>query len=387
MKGALLISAGFLSAALALAMNWLALIPWRRAKGQHWSERARLYHPVHIAAVSNLWVLPAVVSMAVSLLWPEESPHWAFIALVASLGTTMGTLPLDHAVFPRIALNHLLRQAAVAWLFRFLTWFVFLTAIALMPDEFNLRSLIIVAVVITLCLVWSLGGSMRVGRLLGLFVPAPTRLQGIVQNLSSQMAVPVREIWVMRSSLAQAYALPGTRTLLFSERLLDLHPDDELASIGAHELAHLTETRFDYIKRHVTWLMFLPWIFLKPAVHALGLPGLLLLCVATVLAASLYRRISHPLEERADRIAQSNELDPGTYARALERLHEDNLAPAVNARGRETHPHLYDRLIAAGITPDFPRPAPTERMAWHGVLLASAMGLLGAMWIIRLVTP
>jgi len=26
--------------------------------------------------------------------------------------------------------------------------------------------------------------------------------------------------------------------------------------------------------------------------------------------------------------------------------------------GRQTHPHLYDRLLSAGIQPDFPRPAP-----------------------------
>jgi hypothetical protein len=35
---------------------------------------------------------------------------------------------------------------------------------------------------------------------------------------------------------------------------------------------------------------------------------------------------------------------------------EVNLAPAVMP-GAQTHPHLYDRLLAAGIQPDFPRPS------------------------------
>jgi len=50
-------------AALAFITNWLALIPWRRAKKQHWSERARLYFLVRVAAafcfltVPSLWTL------------------------------------------------------------------------------------------------------------------------------------------------------------------------------------------------------------------------------------------------------------------------------------------------------------------------------------------
>src|SRR6266536_4390383 len=115
--------------------------------------------------------------------------------------------------------------------------------------------------------------------------------------------------------------------------------------------------------------MFLPWIFLKPMLNAFGMLGFLLLLIPTIAAPFLYRRFSHKMEIRADRIAQSNEPDTGTYARALLRLYEDNLVPAVDAKDRATHPHLYDRLLAAGATPDFPRPAPAASMTWHGTLL------------------
>ena len=59
----LMIVAIALAALLDFSANWLALVPWRRAKDQHWTERARLYFPVRVAAASNLWVLPAVLTI------------------------------------------------------------------------------------------------------------------------------------------------------------------------------------------------------------------------------------------------------------------------------------------------------------------------------------
>jgi hypothetical protein len=57
-------------------------------------------------------------------------------------------------------------------------------------------------------------------------------------------------------------------------------PDDELAAEAAHELAHLTEARSDFYKRHVVWLMFLPWVFFKPMVHAVGPMGFFMLLIS-----------------------------------------------------------------------------------------------------------
>ena len=85
-------------------------------------------------------------------------------------------------------------------------------------------------------------------------------------------------------------------------------------------------------------------------------------------------------------MAKAAERDTGTYARALARLYEDNLAPAVMPK-ETTHPHLYDRLVAAGVTPDFPRPAAAASTTWYGHILAGAMGLLAVVLVIRLINP
>lgn len=82
-------------------------------------------------------------------------------------------------------------------------------------------------------------------------------------------------------------------------------------------------------------------------------------------------------------MVKANESDSGVvYARALEKLHEDTLLPAVVAKEHLTHPHLYDRLLAAGVTPDYPRPKPAGSMAWNGLLVAIALGAFASKLVI-----
>jgi Zn-dependent protease with chaperone function len=383
-KSLILFEAAAFSAAFACIANWLALIPWRRAKERHWTERARLYYPVRASAQSNLWVLPAVLTMGAVLMEIDDLPHWTLMVLATGIGTVVGTIPMDREVCTRIPFKELLRTVSVGWLIRFLMWLVFLGAIALMPNEFNLQGLAILAVFLFLLTLWSWKGWIWTGRKLGFLLPPPERLQKIVQDTAARMNVPVGEVCLLRSFTAQAFAMSAGRRLLFTDRLLEILSDDEVAAICSHELAHLTEPRSTYFQRHMIWLSFLPWIFLKPMVHTLGFSGFIVLLLFTFLVPIACRQLSHRLEVRADAVAHSNEPDSGVYARALTRLYEDALAPAVNARESATHPHLYDRLLAAGVTPDFPRPEPPARLAWHGRLLSWLLALLAVALAIRL---
>jgi hypothetical protein len=78
------------------------------------------------------------------------------------------------------------------------------------------------------------------------------------------------------------------------------------------------------------------------------------------------------MEERSDRLAQSLEGESAVaYARALEKLYAANLLPVVVRGKRQVHPHLYDRLVAVGVPPAYPRPAPPR-----GVVLAMLPSLL-----------
>jgi Zn-dependent protease with chaperone function len=43
---------------LSSALNWLALIPWRRSGGAHWTERARRLYPTRIPIAQAFALLP-----------------------------------------------------------------------------------------------------------------------------------------------------------------------------------------------------------------------------------------------------------------------------------------------------------------------------------------
>ena len=112
-----------------------------------------------------------------------------------------------------------------------------------------------------------------------------------------------------------------------------------------------------------------------------GLSGLVAIAAGIVLWSAGTNWFSRRMERRADAVASTHQVETGVYARALEKLYCENQMPAVNATKRMTHPHLYDRLLAAGVTPEYPRPAPPRRLTWIGrlyLMLTIVLGLLAA---------
>jgi len=357
------------------ACNWLALVPWRRSKDKHWSEQARLSYPALVAARANVFSFPAISAILVVLIWPDSSPLWFYTGAASYLGALLGQVPAHREVFPRIRPRELLVQLLANLLLRSPLWFALIMTTVFMPPEPNGATLLLGIFLYIVVDLWVHFGSWM-ARKIGFIRPAPERLRTIAEAASAKMGIKFREVSVIRSPMAQAFAIIGKRRLLFTERILDVLSDDELAAVCAHELAHLTESRWIRASRSIQILTVWPWIFLKPAVHFCGVFGLLGLSLTTFFVPRIYRMISHKMESRADQMAQSTAVDTGAYASALARLYEDNLAPAVNALARATHPHLYDRMLAAGVTPDFPRPAAPKRMAFHGHFFASLVGLL-----------
>ena len=278
---------------------------------------------------------------------------------------------LGHEVRPRIRLPDLLRETLHGWLSSFASWFLFLGAVAVMPNEFNEKALSVFWLFLMVAGLWSRFYRKWLSRKLNLRMPAPPRLQTIVTETAAHMNVSFHKVWLLRSSLAQAYADVRNRDLLFTERLLEIMPDEEVAAICAHELAHLSEPKTEYFKRWFLAASMWPWVFLKPLVHTFGMPAYFGLVGLTVGVQTLRYQVSHKLEVRADRIAKDSVAESAVYARALLRLYEDNQSPAVTSKREKTHPDLYDRMLAAGVTPDFPRPAVPERRAWHSRALGT----------------
>ena len=369
---ALLAGSFCISFLLAWGLNWLALIPWRHSGGKHWTEQARLFYPARASGWINTFLIPANLVSAQFILAPEMPSWWLPLAIAAWLGAVMGTFPFEREVFPRLDFRRWLLHVCSAWTLRFVFWFVFIGCALIMPEEFGWPAVAIAGAVLLFHL-WLLWG-LRVKTLCWtrLLKPADERLQRIVTETASHMGVRTRGVWMLAGIYAQAYALPTTRELLFSERLLEICDDKEVSAVCAHELGHLTESKTTLLRRVAGTFVLFPLLFIKPAFHADN-PFALLLFVIPLLLLLFVKGLSVRMEKRADQVATNAQIETGVYGRALEKLYRENLIPAVNAGNRRTHPHLYDRLLAAGVTPDFPKPPPPKRLCWTSYLMLAGL--------------
>jgi Zn-dependent protease with chaperone function len=334
-------------------------------------------YPARLAAISGIWLVPVDLVLVQRLLWPEQSPHWLLAAFAGWLGAMSGTYFFDREVFPWLAPRDWLREAITSWALRFAWLFLFCGIMAVMPWEWNWRTGVLAAVLLGAFAFWVLGGLLWSCKKIGLLQPAPERLSGIVTSVSTRMNVPVRGVWVLRSSVAQAFALTYTGDLLFTKRLLDICPDHEIAAICSHEIGHLCESKLARAGRLMGGFVYLPWAFLHPTRYTFGDSAFLILVAISWLSLFFTRKHSRRLETRADNMAREHELDAGVYARGLSRIYEANLMPAVMPKKRSrTHPDLYDRLVAVGVQPEYPRPEPVHARSFVGLFYSVILGLL-----------
>jgi len=120
--------------------------------------------------------------------------------------------------------------------------------------------------------------------------------------------------------------------------------------------------------------LFLGLPALFPLTGTFGPVMILIAPLVVLLAILAFKSIARRMEVRSDRLGHAHEGDVGTYAHALEKVHIANLIPAVLKAKRPVHPHLYDRMIAAGFAPDYERPRPPKE-SLLAILPLAALGL------------
>jgi len=370
------LSVGSFCAAFLFAwgLNWLALIPWRRSAAKHWTERARLLYPARKSARLNLCFL-VIVSLATALILDPEI-NLFFAAAPALLGAVLGSYPMSREIFPEVRFKPWLHLVASSLLLIFGFWAVLFLGAIEIPGNFGPMTWVIAGAVLLVLVAFLFGLGVRLMRWLRLLKPAPEHLRALVGDISQKMKVPVRNTWVLPAHLSNAVALPLTRQLIFTEKLLATHPDTEITAICAHELGHLNEPRKVVFARALVALSLFPLVFFNPMNSLTGVAnGFLLPLFPMLILALTGMRVSRRMEKRADKIAiDSEHINPEVYARALERLYQTNQMPAVMPlRSNKIHPDLYDRMIAAGVTPDFPKPAPAKGLSWTSYLLPAGL--------------
>ncbi|MDP1586289.1 MAG: M56 family metallopeptidase [Prosthecobacter sp.] len=348
----------------AVAMH-LALIPWRKSIGAHWTERARLLWPARrvMAGVIFACIISAIILPRLfGLPGDDSASFWPVIPgyLAASFVST-------REIEPRYRFLTWLHEMFWQVLVQFGMLAIFIWLLHTMPQVMQPRdwlrfSLGTLAVIVIITGVWL--------PLLYLFLKAKKspdlRLERLVDEMAAQTSIKPWRVYYGESPLARAAALIYLRSLVFTSRVLEVLTDDELRSIILHELAHLRESLAVRLSRLIPVLALMLITFIHPVMHQFGILGLYGLIGIVFLLLKLAKRIARRMEHHADDAAIQGSVDPAIYARALEKIYQANQLPAVMRGNNMVHPHLYDRMLAAGVTPDYPRPQPPGRMAWPG---------------------
>lgn len=393
-------------------VGWLTRIPTRHLpQDASWYERARAEFPGRIGLFRAAWVAALIVpvsSIAVGMhgLIAAGPVHAIPASVVLSL-SSVATFAVIYRAYSknearvtqtphsganvardlasRIVIHHLPIGFVVG------TWL-------LVQTQSTPSAAITVAVATLMYLAVVFGAGLSLARWLGLASPASPRLAAIVEAVASRVTsrpstwagsqtriFPLRpRVLEIALTQANAVAFPAAATVVFTAGALAVLTDEELGSVAAHELGHLTEARRVSLLRVSGGLLLLFGAVgeraLAAALRSQG-PIAIAVAIATALAPCflalwfIVRPLARRMEWRADQVARDLVFDGRVFAEALERIYQANMVPPVVGRKRMPHPELYDRMIAAGVSPGYARPMPPNlRLAQLGVMATVVLG-------------
>jgi Zn-dependent protease with chaperone function len=350
----------------------IALFRARAPADAHWAERARITYPAR--AVGGLCLLSCpLLGVVLARLWigPLTAISYELLATACFVAgfTVVAALHLRllrHLLPEPPTVRYWLSGVAVLWLVvRPVLLIAGALALTAPADIFSPWMLLWVLAAVSLLGAAARGLGLRVARWLGLAWPASERLQAVVDSAAERVGLRPRTVFELRWPMVNAAAFPASLVLVFSDAALRKLTDLQLEAVAAHELGHLGEPRRVLALRVLLLTIWIPLAAVRPITLAFGIEGYAIVVVCALLLVLLVRSTLRRMEQRADATATEHQADSGQYARALEAIYRASAIPAV-LWGRGTHPHLYDRLTAAGVEPDFERPKPPSRVRLYG---------------------
>ncbi|MCA9622247.1 MAG: M48 family metalloprotease [Myxococcales bacterium] len=370
--------------AVALLSRLARAIAFRPAPADaHWTERARRGQALRSIGVFTLWVIPISFATTAPLVTGPMTlvPEALTVLLTAVACFAVGlrdhlAMMASYRPFPPRPAAWLGGAVVVVLVFMpILPLFVGLIWTA-PTSPWTPTAALWATMAVALWVVAIRGHGIEAARVMRLARPAGPRLRAIVAEASREVGRPPPPTFELAWWIANAAAFPFGHRLVFTDGALDHLDDDELLAVCRHELAHLAEPRAVLALRALVSFALLPLAAIIGNAVQLGTPVLLVALASFLVLVIVSRRVQRRMEERADDHAHEGDVE--VYARALARLYEINGAPAV-LRGRPIHPHLYDRLVAAGATPSYPRPDPPPRArTLVAILLIAILGVLAS---------
>ena len=370
--GAAVLWAAF-AAALTYAFSWCAvaavLPSIRSVEGLHWTDRARVASEARqIVGLATLMPMVALTVAAIALT-VEHVPAALFAWLASWSAGLQARTFLERRMRRGSGLPLSPMRAWATWLLVLTphVWITFGLALlaprALFPSSF---ALLAAAVGVTVLV--ALGAPLRLATAVGLVQRAGPRLCAAIALAKAASVRPAPSAVELPLGAANAFAFTNIGVIAVTQTALHVLDDAGLQTIVAHEMGHLDEPRNVGVVRWLSLLALTPIVLVVPLIGERRLGELALMLLGMFAAHIVSRRVGRQMEERADRAGQSAEPDSGAYARALASLYEWNLMPAVTSV-RQIHPDLYDRMVAAGAPPSWPRPAPPRAQRVRLVLV------------------
>lgn len=353
----------WLAAGTFVSVGLLRLIAPKLPLDRHWTEIARVRLPV-LASLSVLSIVSLAMSFAMGGVSHEQAvvPGWILGAMKV-FGIFSGYFFGLRVFFRNYVVSSSVRVNKPSFLETLgsnllLRWAHILLAclVATFLQTPSVSAVVVLPLFGGFVVWYALGGGVQVLRLIGWARPLDRVREDSLRELASIPSdVPLYEL---RSRSANAFAFPSKRVILATTECLAVLDDPQLASVLKHELGHLHETRRLRVVRPAAGFFFSMLIAVASlAIQAWGfLIGLYSILAAMIVVVLVSRRLLRDTEKHADE--HGKEGDPHTYAIALERIYEANGIPAVMRDKGGLHGHLYDRLLALGVTPSYPRPLP-----------------------------
>lgn len=304
-------------------------------------------------------------------------PSYIFVALCA-IGSYLGVsllspllqkwsgVPGSLGVFIRVNLSSLLNFLILYWA---AAW------CCVKASEYAGPFAGVVATFLVIFVLSRIGLQLGIMWACGVIKKATPRLAKIAAEAVAESNLNIKpRVLTLDTSQANAFAFPGLAIVGVTTQALTLLNDLELKGILHHEFGHLTESRLQRSSRFLPILVYclslgaLPTLIKIWPIWVVGLAFFAMIFGIKLLSS----RISQRLEDRADLHARTASGEEEVIdARALEKLYKSNVAPAVFRSKMVTHPNLYDRMLKAGVQPDYERPRPPGR--WFSVLGGSVI--------------
>jgi len=250
---------------LEFGLNWLALIPWRRSVGKHWTERARLLFPARRSAAEWGSLITGFIWFFGYIMVPD---NFLSVGLFCFSGARFAMFFFSRELNPSLRFSSWLRDTvgdfllSSRWLFP-----VFVATIVEIPPEFTPATWLVAGGFCLLVLADGFGLGVRLLIWFRLLLPADEKLIALIADVSRKTGMPVADAWIIRSSAANAYAcmLFSVRWVIFTDTLLSTLSDEQISAICVHELEHFNDLRNMLFARIAVLCVFLVCVLLKPA--------------------------------------------------------------------------------------------------------------------------